>query len=223
MNKRARTRLIGVTAIILVAVAALVFGTGKTDAARSTSVAEIAGDPALVGERVKVSGTVVSGSWNKRSHPMEFEVREEKDEGGPTLRVVYDGRVPDTFGDNVTAIVTGELQAGGTVQASNLTVKCPSKYESETGALSVARLLETEDEMVGKATRVTGVVVGPPTGPASVVRLRIRDAEGAGEIPVAFDGGLPESVKDGAKVVLGGSLDDAGVFDATSVSLTGSE
>ena len=220
MNKRAQARLIGVTAIIIIAVGALIFGTGKDDGAYSKSVKEIVADKSLVGERVKVSGTVVPGSWNKRSNPMEFDVREEKAEDGPTLRIVYNGRVPETFGDNVTAIVTGELAESGAVEASAMTVKCPSKYESETGAMSVADLLAAKAGMVDKATRITGVVVGSPSAPGTPERLRIRDVEGTEEIAVAYEGGLPAAVKDGVTVVIGGSLDANGAFDATSVSLS---
>ena len=94
MNKRAKTRLIGVTAIILLAVVALLasgmFG-GNT--AYYRTVPEIASDKELVGERIKVGGVVVAGSWDQKQNPMSFVIRDEGDamETGPELQVVYSG------------------------------------------------------------------------------------------------------------------------------------
>ena len=80
MNKRARIHLIGVTAIILVAIAAIIFGAGGSQGAYYKTVKDVASDKALVGERVRVGGAVVAGSWDKRSNPMQFAIREEGDD-----------------------------------------------------------------------------------------------------------------------------------------------
>ena len=49
--------------------------------------------------------------------------------------------MPATFGDGVVAIVTGKLDDDGTITATDMITKCPSKYESATGATPVADLI----------------------------------------------------------------------------------
>ena len=95
-------------------------------------VGEISPDRTLVGKRVKVGGTVVAGSWNGSSNPMVFRIRDEGSSiaGGPELLVSYSGAAPSTFGSDVVAIVTGTLGSDGTVRATEMITKCPSKYES---------------------------------------------------------------------------------------------
>ena len=82
MNKRARMRLIGVTAVILIAIAAVVLLTGNKQGAVYSTVPKVAKDASLVGKRVKVGGTVVAGSWDKKSNPMVFVIRDEADKTG---------------------------------------------------------------------------------------------------------------------------------------------
>jgi len=228
VNKRARIRLIGVTAAILIAVAAMVYYTGGKQGAYEGDLASVAGDSTLVGEQVKVGGTVVAGSWDKKSNPMKFVIRGEEDKTGtgPTLKVVYTGTVPATFGDGVVAIVTGKLADGGTVNATDMITKCPSKYESATGATPVADLIAGGASMEGKPVRTTGyvkpgsLVAAGTTGPRFIAA---ENADGTGEsIPVDFSAVLPDGIKDGSQVVMGGALEQ-GTFIATSVALEQSQ
>lgn len=224
VNKRARMRLIGVTAIILISVVAIVIGVGAGDGSYSRSVSDVAGDKESTGERVRVTGTVVPGSWDKKSSPMRFDIRDEGATGGPQISVVYYGGVPSTFGDEVTAIITGTVNASGVLESEDMITKCPSKYESATGALTVADLLGQGDEVVGKSVRVTGYVAnGSVRPPGGTVRFAVADEGGKSSVDVFFDGALPEGMSDGSQVVLGGLLDEHGVFDAVNVSLSDTE
>jgi len=227
VNKRARTRLIGVTAIILIAIAAIILGAGSKQGAYYKTVTDVAEDKSLVGERVRVGGAVVAGSWDKNSNPMRFAIREEGDESadGPTINVVYNGTVPSTFGDGVVAIITGQLDANGTIESDDMITKCPSKYQSATGALSVTDLVGGGEDLSGKSVKVQGYVVGEINPPGGEVRFVISSgADGSGKtLKVYTDGAIPDGMVEGKQVVLGGSLDDAGVFDAVSVSLSESE
>lgn len=223
MNKRARNRLVGITAIIIVAVIAIFFGAGANDGAYSRTVSDVAGNTELAGKRVRVSGTVIEGSWNRRSDPMRFEIRDEGATGGPTIKVEYTGSVPATFGDGVVAIVTGELNADGTlITSTDMITKCPSKYESATGALSV-------DELLAQTSKgykpVSGFIVSGSIKPVTEeIRFKIQaSAEGGSQIPVFFEGALPDGLTDGSQVVLGGELDEDGVYVATSVALANSK
>jgi len=228
VNKRARVRLIGVTAAILIAVAAMVYYTGGKQGAYEGDLAAVASDSSYVGKQVKVGGTVVAGSWDKKSNPMQFVIRGENDSAGtgPTLKVIYTGTVPATFGDGVVAIVTGKLDENGTVTAGDMITKCPSKYESATGATPVADLTAAGASMEGKPVRVTGFVK-----PGSMVAVStsgdrfilVESADGTGKsVGVNFTGVLPDGIKDGSQVVLGGAL-ESGTFVATSVALEESQ
>jgi cytochrome c-type biogenesis protein CcmE len=221
VNKRARNRLIGVTAIVLIAVVAILLGAGSKDGAYYRQVSDIANDPELVGERVKVGGEVVAGSWDKQSNPMRFEIREEGVDDGDTIKVVYTGGVPSTFGDGVVAILTGTLSDDGTLESDDMITKCPSKYESAAGALTVSALAEKGDAVVGKYTKVTGAVAaGTIVPPGEDVRFVIVAEEGTEELGVFYEGALPEGMDDGSAVVIGGTLLESGVFEADSVAIS---
>src|SRR5664279_5126796 len=104
-------RLIGVTAIIVLVIVVLALTFGAKQTAVSSKVTDIANGGEKAGDRVKVEGAVVAGSWDKQSNPMKFTIREETDTSGtgPTLKVIYSGTAPNTFGDGVVAVVTGTL------------------------------------------------------------------------------------------------------------------
>ena len=224
MNKRARNRLIGITAIVLIAIAAIFATVGmRGGSAYNMTVKEAASDQSNVGKRIKVGGVVVAGSWDKKSNPMTFKIRDEDDENstGKQLTIVYSGAVPSTFGDGVTAIVTGELDGSGTIKAGEMITKCPSKYESATGAYSVTDLKKKSDAMKGIPVKVQGVIkAGSINPPGGAVRFIIQNAKGsADELNIAFDGGMPDEAKEGTTVILTGKLNDAGAFETTNISL----
>jgi cytochrome c-type biogenesis protein CcmE len=214
-------RLIGVTAIVLIGVGAILLGAGSGDGAYYRQVSEIVEDEAARGERVQVGGEVVAGSWDQQSNPMRFDIREEGVDDGAVLQVVYSGGVPSTFGDGVVAILKGTVNDEGVLESDDMITKCPSKYESAAGALSVADLAEKGDTMVGKYTKVTGVVVADTiVPPGEETRFIIVSEEGPEELGVAYEGALPAGMDSGSVIVAGGKLDDAGVFVADSVSLS---
>ncbi len=224
MNKRARTRLIGVTVVILAAIVLIVLMTGNKQAAVYSTVSSVSKDSSLVGKRVKVGGAVVPGSWNKQSNPMKFTVREESDKAatGPTLKVVYTGTAPNTFGDGVVAIVTGTLGQDGVIEANEMITKCPSKYESAAGAIPIADLVGKGATMAGKPVKATGyikpgTIAAASSGDRFIVAEKI-DGTGS-SLAVGYSGALPSGLKDGSKVVISGELDTDGKFVATSVAL----
>jgi cytochrome c-type biogenesis protein CcmE len=45
------------------------------------------------------------------------------------LEVIYQGPIPDLLQDEAQAIITGELLASGLIQAEEILLKCPTKYE----------------------------------------------------------------------------------------------
>lgn len=228
MNKRARNRLIGVTAIVLIAIAAIFASIGsRGGTAYFKSVKEVSTDSTLVGKRIKVGGAVVAGSWDRKTNPMTFSIRDEKDTAGTgaVIKVVYNGAVPSTFGDGVTAIVTGNLNKSGTIEAGEMITKCPSKYESATGAMPVGDLIGKGQTMVGKTVRTVGFVkTGTIAAPGGEARFVVTsDAGGGKEIKVVFDGALPAGMNDGSKIVMSGAIEADGRFVATSVAMEQSQ
>lgn len=225
MNKRARNRLIGVTAIIVILIAAVFFGSNRGGAgpAYYSTVTELAkqqGDK--VGTNVTVGGPVVQGSWDKQTHPMKFTISDDKDpKSKATLKIVYNGAVPNTFGDGVVAIVTGKLVAGGTVEATELQTKCPEKKESGTAALTIDKLIVNKAQLAGVPIKITGVVTpGSLVAPGSGPRFSVQTKDGKSKIAVKFDGAPPAGFGDNVAIVVGGSLDTSGAFNATSVALS---
>lgn len=221
MNKRARTRLIAVTAIIVIVVVAIAASLGGANTAVFTTVTDAKADAELVGERVQIGGRVVAGSWDATKLPMEFSIVDENDEGdtGPSIRVTYDGAIPSAFGDGVTAIVTGVLHDADTMSADKMITKCPSKYESAEGAMTPKSLLDIKESMVGleQPTKVVGAVVqGSIKGADAPVRFEIH-SEGV-SLPIVWDGALPDGMTDGSAVVVTGHLQADDTFTATDVA-----
>ena len=89
-----------------------------------------AAGPSLVGQRVRLSGSVVDGSenWNPQEITLRFAVAGED---GSQLPIVFYGPRPDNFQRAAEAIVEGELLADGAFQADTLLLKCPSRYEED--------------------------------------------------------------------------------------------
>lgn len=222
MNKRAKQRLIGVTILIFVAVGALIlFSDFSGGTATKTSVAQALTQDELVGTQVEVSGEVVAGSWVSGSDPFVFEIEDADDPDAGRLRVVWANVVPGAFGDGTTATVTGVLEDDGSINAKYLVTKCPSKYESATGALTVNDTLNRAGELAGVTIKVTGFVVnGSIATPGATPRFRIADdAAGADPLDVAWGGGLPDEFVDGVKIVITGSLEADGVFQCAELAL----
>jgi cytochrome c-type biogenesis protein CcmE len=222
VNKRAKQRLIGVTIVILVVVGALIGFTRLGNAvAQPVTVGEVLSDKTLVGKQVEVTGKVVAGSWVSGAKPFVFEIEDDENADAGRLRIEWSEQVPGSFGDGVTATATGIVGEDGTIVAEYLITKCPSKYESATGALKVNDLTARSDELAGTTLKVSGFVVAGSIGePGQAVRFQISDSvSGENPVKVAFGGGLPTDVVDGAKVVLTGSIEADGIFQATEVAL----
>lgn len=223
MNKRAKQRLIGVTILIFVAIGALIGLTRLGNAtATPVTIADVVSDASLVGKQIEVTGQVVAGSWISGAKPFVFEIEDAEGGAADRLRIVWNDVVPGSFGDGTTATVTGTIAEDGSVEAKYLVTKCPSKYESATGALTVNDVINRGAELSGSATiKVTGFVVkGSIREAGAPVRFQIADDNtGATAVDVAFGGGLPDDFADGAKVVLTGSIEEDGVFQCAEVAL----
>jgi cytochrome c-type biogenesis protein CcmE len=130
VKKRAKFGVgIAVIVVSLVFLAWLGYGESKT---YYHTIAEL---PALHGaaaaHRMRVGGTVESGSIRRLSGRVDFVLEGE----GKRLPVSYTGTdpLPDTFVDKSQALVEGSLAPDGRFVAERVQAKCASKYEAAPG------------------------------------------------------------------------------------------
>lgn len=125
----------------------------------------------LDGKDVKVAGRIVKGSV--RGEPASPSFRFDlEDDAGNSIAVGYTRLLPDPFEEGRDAIVQGRVE-NGVIQASMLTVKCPSRYadtESMTDA-DKQRYYETDyrkhAEMgAGKGNEVAPAAAAPAAAPS---------------------------------------------------------
>lgn len=216
MNKAAKKRLVivGLVIVIVAVVLFAVLGSGGT--AASLSVAQAAsGD--YEGKKVQVSGAVVQDSYANSGSTAVFTIA-DADDPTATIAVSYTGAMPATFGNGVTAICTGTL-VGDTLACSTLVTKCPSKYESAEGSLTVATLMANASVYAGTEVKLAGYVTqGSIADIDADVRFNVNSQDVS--VDVAFDGALPEGMEDGSAVVVTGTLaQDGSVFEATDVAI----
>ena len=81
----------------------------------------------LVGQTVRVKGEVAEGSVVGEEGELgrSFRVAHK----GKQLDVRYEKALPDTFKDGVEVVVQGEVDDDYVLQADEVMVKCPSRYE----------------------------------------------------------------------------------------------
>ena len=219
MNKAAKKRLVIVGLVIAMVAVALFAVLGSGGAATALSVSEaVSGD--YDGKKVQVSGAVVQDSYTSEGTSAVFEIVDD-DDPSATLEVTYGGAMPATFGNGVTAICTGVVEDGG-LTCSELIPKCPSKYESAEGSITVATLLSNAGAYTGTEVKLAGyVTAGTIAGIDADVRFTVN-SQGS-SVDVAYDGALPDGLEDGSAVVVTGVLAEGGeLFEATDVALDSS-
>lgn len=211
MNKKAKRRLVVVGGIVIIAMLVIVAIAGSGGAASSLSIGDVLGG-GYEGKKVQVSGSVVADSISSEGSTAVFEIAPEEGDASEELQVSYDGALPATFGAGVVAICTGTVQ-DGVLNATEMVTKCPSKYESAEGSLTVKGLLDQGNAMVGKDTKICGYVRGDIQAVDADYRFTI-ESQGA-TLNVRYDGGLDDAIVDGTAVVVSGALGEDGVFTAS--------
>lgn len=82
---------------------------------------------AYLNKRVQILGTIVNGSTQIRENgTLIFNLTD----GKTTIKVSYQGNPPQNFREGEQVVVIGELVSFCMMEASQILVKCPSKYES---------------------------------------------------------------------------------------------
>jgi cytochrome c-type biogenesis protein CcmE len=127
---QAKTKLwIGILTVAGVLAALITMGMSNTTAFYMTIDEVAAKKSEAVDKPLKVSGKIVGDSvrWDADQLLLSFQL---EGESGNRLTFEYTGVKPDTFNDEWEAIVDGRLQPDGVFVATDLLVKCPSKYEA---------------------------------------------------------------------------------------------
>jgi len=114
------------------------------------------------GREIKVVGRVAAGSvrGEAASPTFRFDL-----EDGTThrLTVAYPRLLPDPFEEGRDAIVQGRM-VGGVLQASNLTVKCPSRY-ADVESMSEAQKQKYYDTDYKQHAKLRAGEPGLPSAP----------------------------------------------------------
>jgi cytochrome c-type biogenesis protein CcmE len=94
-------------------------------------MARVDADPMLEERGVRVSGSVVQGSYRASSDELlhTFEVY---DPAAPDviLTVHFRHPIPDTFNDEVEVVMEGRYKGNGVFEATEVLTKCGSRYEA---------------------------------------------------------------------------------------------
>lgn len=151
MNKRGK--LIIVAGLFFSVIGTLIYTSIGNAATFYMTVDELeANKEQAVGKPIKVSGKIVGESieFDSDKIMLTFELR-GKEENSHRVQIQYEGVKPDTLNDGWEAIVEGEIAPDGTFIASELLVKCPSKYEAmeEDGEKPPTNQLESNKQQEG--------------------------------------------------------------------------
>ena len=91
----------------------------------------LAQQPTLVGKNLRVSGNIVTESiqYDAANLDLRFKISDPKD-ATQQIAIHFHGVKPDQMErEGSSAIVEGTMGSNGTVEANNLLLKCPSRYE----------------------------------------------------------------------------------------------
>jgi cytochrome c-type biogenesis protein CcmE len=77
---------------------------------------------------VRVAGVVSPDQLSREGTSLAFAINDEAT--GEMLPVVYKGVVPDIFAPGIQVVVEGRLGNSGTMEATTLLAKCPSRFSS---------------------------------------------------------------------------------------------
>jgi len=119
---------IGLTALVLMtAFSALLFTTLQDNLQYYKYVDEVAAAPnEWEGKALQVHGYVVPGSILGTIDRLDWKFNLQRN--GKVIRAYFTGPPPDNFKDDAEVVLTGQFTPNGFI-ATEMTAKCPSKYE----------------------------------------------------------------------------------------------
>ena len=129
-NKAAKISLTGL--VLATAFGVLMYSSLGESLQYYTYVDEVMAEPAAWhGKNLQVHGIVVPDSIAKKDNTLEWRFQLQRN--GKVLTAYYNGIVPDTFKADSEVVLTGTMDAKG-FHATEMTAKCPSKYDAAPAA-----------------------------------------------------------------------------------------
>ena len=128
-HKAAKAVKIGATTLVLLtAFGVLMYTTLGESMQYYKYVDEVVAQPdAWRDKTLQVHGNVVAGSIGRKRDSLDWQFDIQRN--GKIIRAYYTGIVPDTFKNDSEVVLTGRLTPNG-FMATEMTAKCPSKYEA---------------------------------------------------------------------------------------------
>lgn len=115
-----------VIAVVLVVGGFLVYESLAAAVDPYITVSEVMDSPqSYQGKRVQVFGNIVKGTLDIQGLNVTFALTDNV----TSLNVVFDGIPPSGIQDGGQVVVVGEFDGNNRIEASEILVKCPSKYE----------------------------------------------------------------------------------------------
>ena len=129
-----RTRFIILGAVLVLAVGYMVFAAFPGNVLYFLTVSELLrADEYQDGQRVRVAGALVGGSFHRQERSIHSSFQLTDKEGGATERLTasYVGVMPDLFfNPHSEIILEGRYGPDHVFEAESILVKCPSKYQA---------------------------------------------------------------------------------------------
>lgn len=129
---RRKGRLWLAVGVIVAALAVLVVNGSKNLTEYYMTIPQFSAQSAtLVGQQVRISGTLVGNSvhYDPRANLLTFKIQG----GSQEVEVAYHGVQPEDFQQSVNAIVNGTLLPDHVFEANQVLVQCPSHYGPASG------------------------------------------------------------------------------------------
>jgi cytochrome c-type biogenesis protein CcmE len=129
MSNKAKAAKIGITSVVLAtAFGVLLYSSLGESLQYYKYVDEVMVEPAAWhGKNLQVHGMVVPDSIGRKDNTLEWRFQLQRN--GKVLTAYYTGIVPDTFKADSEVVLTGTMDDKG-FHATEMTAKCPSKYDA---------------------------------------------------------------------------------------------
>src|SRR6266581_3621206 len=124
-RKKRRLVLIGSALSVLAVAVALVLTALKDAIVFFNSPTDVAEKHIATGTRIRLGGLVKEGSVQRGEN---LQVRFEVTDGKSSLRVAYQGLLPDLFREGQGVVTEGALDPAGTFKADNVLAKHDENY-----------------------------------------------------------------------------------------------
>jgi cytochrome c-type biogenesis protein CcmE len=124
-RRQRRLVLIGSALSVLAVAVALVLGALKDSIVFFNSPTDVAEKHIAAGTRIRLGGLVKEGSVERGDN---LRVRFEVTDGKNSIRVAYQGLLPDLFREGQGVVTEGTLDGGGLFKADSVLAKHDEKY-----------------------------------------------------------------------------------------------